>query len=98
MDYFAFLGLLIFIVLLLSLSIFLALKTQRKFLSAILSTLIATFSVQLISYFHLGHLDPFFEIAFFVSIALGFPIALTTSFLTLRGRPHKTDAPDKTSN
>ena len=86
MDHFALLGLLIFFASLVGCSLLLARKTKRRTISAIVATLAASLLVQVISYAHLGYLDPFYQIAFVTSVVIGFPISLLVVFLALRGR------------
>ena len=86
MDHFALLGLLIFFASLVGCSLLLARKTKRRMISAIVATLAASLLVQVISYAHLGYLDPFYQIAFVTSVVIGFPISLLVVFLALRGR------------
>lgn len=86
MNYLAALGLFIFLGSLAGVSIFLARKTKRWVLSAIIATLAASILVQAISYAHLGYFDPFFQIAFITSIVIGFPIALLLAYLALRDK------------
>ena len=84
MDYFAFLGLLVFFTALVGFSIVLARKTKRRVISAIVATLAAALLVQAISYAHLGHFDSFYQIAFVTSVVIGFPISLLVTSSALR--------------
>lgn len=86
MDYFAVLGVAIFLASLVGGSILLARKTKRRVISAIVATLAASLLVQAISYFQLGYLDPFYQIAFATSIVIGFPISLLVAVSTLHGK------------
>jgi len=84
MNFLALIGLLIFFASLLSFSVILALKTKRRLVTAIISTLGASLIIQIVSYAHLGHFDPFYEIAFVTSVVIGFPISWMIAYLSLR--------------
>jgi len=86
MDYFAVLGVGIFLASLVGGSVILARKTERRVISAIVATLAASLLVQVISYLQLGYLDPFYQIAFATSVVIGFPISLLVAVSTLRGK------------
>jgi hypothetical protein len=85
-DYYGLVGLLIFFVVLVGLSIALARRTKRRLVSAIVATLSAALLVQAISYAHLGYLEPFYQIAFVTSIAIGIPVSLVAVYLALHGK------------
>jgi hypothetical protein len=84
MDYFAVLGVSIFLASLVGGSVVLARKTKRRVISATVATLAAALLVQVISYLHLGYLDPFYQIAFATSVVIGFPISLLVAVSALR--------------
>ena len=84
MDYLSILGLIYFFSALIGCSIFFTLKSGRRVVSALLATIAAALSVQAISYAHLGYFDPFYEIAFVVSLLIGLPVALFSAYLTQR--------------
>lgn len=78
------LGVLIFFASLLIFSVLLAKKTRRRTVSAFGAALLASLVIQLVSYLHLGYLQPFYQIAFVTSLIIGFPIALMVAYLVLR--------------
>ena len=57
-------------------------RMSRKFLlSSLLAALTASISFQIIGFFVLGYLDPFFFIAFFFSLIISFIVSLLVGLL-----------------
>ena len=57
--------------------------------ASVLSAVLASVLFQVLAYFHLGHLDPFFVIALFTGGAIAFVVALFIGVLFQKYRRHQ---------
>ena len=77
-------GLILFFGFIVAFSVILVRTTRRRLISATLASLCASILIQIISYIHLGYIEPFYQIAFVTSLIVGFPISFLISSILLR--------------
>lgn len=75
------LGIFIFVGIVVGVSIFFQFFLKRIFISSVLAALCSSIIFLIVNYLHIGYLDPFFKIAFFVTLVIGFFISIILQFV-----------------
>lgn len=79
-------GLILFFVLLIALTVGVSRFVKKAWLVSLIATLGSAFAIQFIAFVHQGYFDPFYQIAFVVSLGIGFPVALVVALIVKRTR------------
>ena len=79
-------GIIVFVVMALLSASFFHYKWDNFWTSSVLAAVVASTLFQLVGYFVLGYLDPFFMIAFTISLAVSFTISVIVGLLFVINR------------
>lgn len=75
------LGIFIFAGIVMGVSIFFQFFFKRIFISSVLAALCSSIIFLFVNYLHIGYLDPFFKIAFFINLVVGFFISIIVQYV-----------------
>ena len=76
-----FLEIALFVIIVIVFSIFFHFTVRKKILSSIFASLCAAITFQFVNYLYIGYLDPFFKIAFLVTLVVALLISVILEFI-----------------